>query len=236
MSKTGSDGNASVISDGETLIQIDCGLNYKTVNRLMNYDLYKVHNAVITHKHSDHISYASDFMKYGMKVWATSDTWKNGYVIASKTNCRTFQQGKQFEIGTFLIKPFPVAHTNTDGSVCENSGFLFYSKHTKERLLWVTDAAYIENTFPAVDYIAIECSYFDVDDYLGELEYINTFVEKRRLESHLSFNRCVKFLKKQDLSKVKGIRLLHITKSQGDIAEIMRDKMMQNFPKISIEI
>lgn len=236
MSKTGSDGNASVISDGETLVLIDCGINYKTVNKMIDYDLYKVHNAVITHKHSDHTSHATDFMRYGMKVWATNRTWKECFVLGMKTNCKTFQQGKQFEIGTFLIKPFPVAHTNIDGSECENSGFLFYSKQTKERLLWITDAAYIENTFPAVDYIAVECSYFDVEDYSSELKYINTFVEKRRLESHLSFNRCVKFLKKQDLSKVKEIRLLHITKSQGDIAEVMRERMMQEFPGIEVVV
>lgn len=52
MSMTGSDGNASVITDGVTMLQIDCGVNYKTVNKLCDYTLYQCAGAVITHKHS----------------------------------------------------------------------------------------------------------------------------------------------------------------------------------------
>ena len=227
---TGSNGNASVISDGETFLQIDCGVSYKVLNRMMDFQMYRVHNAIITHGHSDHIAYASDFMRYGVKVWAKTRTWNAGFILGkNRTNLRTFEQGKQFEIGTFIIKPFPVVHTNRDGTECENSGFLIYSKITKERLLWVTDTAYIEYKFPALDYIAIECSYFDIDDYSNELEYINKYVEQRRLKSHLSYNRCVKFLKMQDLSKCKWIKLLHISKSQGEIADKMKEEMEKEF-------
>ena len=149
---------------------------------------------------------------------------------------KEFSFGCQIAVGTFIIKPFKVAHINTDGSDCQNAGFLIYSTETKEKMIWITDAAYIENRFPALDYICIECNYIDVDDYSKELEYVNKFVEKRRFNSHLSLSRCIDFLKKQDLSKIKWIKLLHLTETQGNIEQTILNKLHHEFPDIKFII
>ena len=52
-SKTGSKGNASVISDGQTLIQIDAGITPEVVNREINYRLNDVFGVLVTHLHGD---------------------------------------------------------------------------------------------------------------------------------------------------------------------------------------
>lgn len=52
-SKTGSKGNASVVSDGETLIQIDAGIAPEKVNQGINYRQNEVFGAIVTHVHSD---------------------------------------------------------------------------------------------------------------------------------------------------------------------------------------
>ena len=52
-SKTGSKGNASVITDGNTLIQIDAGIQPDKVNREINYRLSKVVGVLCTHVHGD---------------------------------------------------------------------------------------------------------------------------------------------------------------------------------------
>lgn len=52
-SKTGSKGNASVISDGQTLIQIDAGITPEAVNREINYRLNDVFACLVTHCHGD---------------------------------------------------------------------------------------------------------------------------------------------------------------------------------------
>lgn len=52
-SKTGSKGNASVISDGKTLIQIDAGISPEVVNRGINYRLNDVFGCLVTHCHGD---------------------------------------------------------------------------------------------------------------------------------------------------------------------------------------
>lgn len=171
-----------------------------------------------------------------MKVYANEETWLKTKISRPARNAVTIESGKQFNVGTFVVKPFDVAHVNSDGTNCENLGFLIYSTATKEKMLWITDASYIESRFPPMDYICIECNYVDIDDYANELEFVNTFVEGRRLRSHLSLDRCVDFLKQQDLSRVKEIRLLHLTESQGNIYTVINNRMNKEFPDIKFVI
>lgn len=176
-------------------------------------------------------------MRNGMKVWATDETWNTGYTIGPRTNLRTFKHLEQFQIGTFIIKSFPVAHTYNDGEPCDNAGFIIYSTETKEKMLWITDASYIEYRFPVIDYICIECNYIDIDDYGDKIQYINKFVEKRRFNSHLSLNRCIQFLENQNLIDVKEIRLLHISHSQGkNVEKVILEKLQERFPNVKFVV
>lgn len=183
-----------------------------------------------------HISHVRDFRRLGVKIFASDKTLNTAQISGSKRSIQAVKSGEQFKIGTFLIKPFDVAHTNTDGTDCENYGYLIYSLHTKEKAVWITDASFIESRFSPLDYIFIECNYVDVEDYSDELDCINTFVEKRRVRSHLSLGRCVDFLKKQDLSNIKYIKLLHLTNNQGNIYNIILDRMYKEFPGIKFVI
>lgn len=235
-SKTGSQGNSSVISDGKTILVIDVGIKYEKVNAGCRYKLSQASGAIISHAHMDHISHVRDFQRFGVKIFASDKTLNTAQISGSKRSMQVVKSGEQFRIGTFLIKPFDVAHTNTDGTDCENYGYLIYSLHTKEKAVWITDASFIESRFPPLDYIFIECNYVDVEDYSDELDCINTFVEKRRVRSHLSLGRCVDFLKKQDLSNIKYIKLLHLTNNQGNIYNIILDRMQKEFPGIKFVI
>lgn len=235
-SKTGSKGNASVISDGKTMIQIDAGISTQKVNQNIGYKLSEIEGIIVSHAHADHSAYILNFLDLGMKVYANKEVWLKTKISRPTRNAIEIESGNQFKVGTFVIKPFSVEHANSDGTSCDNLGFLIYSKETKEKMLWITDAAYIQSRFPAMDYICIECNYLDIEDYSTELEYVNSFVESRRFRSHLSLNRCVDFLRKQDLSKTKEIRLLHLTESQGDIYNIIYNRMNKEFPGIKFII
>ena len=183
-----------------------------------------------------HSAFISRFLHLGMKVYANEETWLKTKISRPTRNAVTIQSGKQFNIGTFIVKPFNVAHVNSDGTPCENLGFLIYSRATKKKMLWITDASYIESRFPPMDYICIECNYIDVEDYSSELQFVNTFVEGRRLRSHLSLDCCVEFLKQQDLSHIKEIRLLHLSESQGKIEETITNRMHKEFPSVKFVI
>lgn len=185
---------------------------------------------------TDHSAFISRFLRLGMKVYADEETWVKTKISRQLGNTVTIESGKQFNIGTFIIKPFDVAHVNSDGTPCENLGFLIYSTVTKEKMIWITDASYIESRFPPMNYICIECNYIDVEDYSTEMQFVNTFVEGRRFRSHLSLDRCVQFLKQQDLSHIKEIRLLHLSESQGKIEQEITSRMKNEFPDIKFII
>lgn len=235
-SKTGSSGNATVISDGQTMILIDAGISPEKINREIDYRLCESEALLCTHAHIDHTAYIKRFMNIGMKVYCGEETTVKTKISGSKRHIKKIESNKQFRVGTFIIVPFNVDHVNSDGTPCENFGFLIYSTVTKEKMLHITDAACIESKFPPVDYINIECNYIDIDDYSNELEYTNKFVEKRRFDSHLSLSRCIMFLKQQDLSNVKEIRLIHLTESQGEIECEILEQAKKEFPSVKFII
>lgn len=51
-SKTGSDGNFSFISDGQSYLAIDCGLRYAIANKKSGYKVLNSSGLLVTHFHS----------------------------------------------------------------------------------------------------------------------------------------------------------------------------------------
>ena len=71
---SGSSGNATLVYDGETLIQIDAGLPSKKIKEglaSLNKTLNDVRGLFITHSHSDHLKYANIYPKE--KIFTHSD-------------------------------------------------------------------------------------------------------------------------------------------------------------------
>lgn len=202
-SRTGSSGNATVIEsyDGR-LLCIDAGIRYDVVNRAIGYRLHECKNLLVTHLHADHAKYIDDFKKRGMEVYY------QGKNIVSDGTITNLMNKDGFEV-IYLY----VYHTNSDGSECPCYSFLIKDKSSGEKMLWSTDTPYIQYRFNALDIYAIECNYCEQEDYINELDSIEAIVEKRRFNSHMSLQSCAEFLAKQDLSKCKEIRLLHLSHS-----------------------
>lgn len=205
-SKTGSSGNCSVIesSNGKLLI-IDSGIKYKTVDKVIGYRLHEAECFLTTHEHKDHVLYRNEFDKAGI----------GDYSYLNETE-------------PFLFRSIEMVHTNSDGTPCKCYGYLIVDKITGEKMLWATDTQYIKNKFPPLDFYCIECNYFETDEYDGELDYIEKSVEMRRAKSHMSCESVCKFLQMQDLSKCKGVYLLHISGSVGEKGKLkMIDKVRE---------
>lgn len=225
---TGSNGNCSVIeSSSGDMICIDAGLPYQKANKEIGYYLHKCRTLLCSHHHSDHTSNMSDFRKRGMVTYCGEET-------ALKTHLNGFyeklKQSSQFEGGSFRWISFELPHTNSDGSKCECFGFLIQDIKTKERLLWCTDCQYIPYQFPAIEIYCIETNYFEQDSYIDDLDVIEKSVEYRRFNSHMSIQSTVDFLKKQDLSKCKEIRLIHLSNSmtkeeKGNIIPYIKEQL-----------
>lgn len=233
-STTGSKGNFSCITDGKTTIAIDCGIPVEKANKSISYKLSKVSAALVTHSHQDHAKYLKDFTNRCIPCYMPLQCIET--LNLGNYYCKPTNPLKTILIGSMAALPFELPHTNHDGTPCQNYGYLIYSTVTKEHMLWCTDCHYIPNNFVPCEYYCIECNYFDVQDSSCMIDDVNISVERRRLTSHLSLANCIRFLKSQDLSKAKQIRLLHISNSNGNIASYLKDQVQKEFPKIQVVV
>lgn len=209
---TGSKGNCSVIESGDKhLLVIDAGIKYRTVDKSIGYRLHKADVILITHVHDDHTHYLDDFIFNRTKVFISHNTLSGCNIYASKDSYFFIDESNTLETDGFKVSAFELVHTHANGTPCECYGFLILDKSTGEKMLWATDTQFIKNRFPPLEYYCIESNYFESDDYNEDIDYIQKKVEQRRLQSHMSFESAVKFLKMQDLSKCKEIRLLHLS-------------------------
>ena len=222
---TGSSGNCTIIYDGQSYLMIDCGISDKIVNKEINYTLSKVKDCLITHHHSDHTSYMPYYVKRGITMYMSKYTKEklgvNGYFF------KTISSRQTININTFYVIPFELPHSNSDGTECVNFGYLIYSKATKERLVFCTDCHYIPQRFPPCEYYMLECNYKPIENFKEDMEFINPYLEERRIRSHMSVLSCELFFQKQDLSKCKGIYLLHISHTNGDFSQEFKERIAE---------
>lgn len=210
-STTGSSGNCTVIqSDGGSLLTIDCGLKFEKVNKEVGYLLNKSKTLLVSHLHADHFLHRDTFVSRGMSLYC-------GEEAALKTHYTGVYEplihGKQYDVDGFRFIPLKMVHSNSDGTDCECFGFMIQDKMSNEKMLHITDSMMIPYTFPALEYYSLECNYVEQESYADDLEAIERSVEMRRVRSHLSLQSCSDFLARQDLSKCKEVRLLHLSHS-----------------------
>ena len=112
---SGSSGNATLVSDGNTKLLVDCGMSQKKLCAalsLIGISPEELDGLLITHEHSDHIKGAGIVSKkYNLPVFATLKTHEamEAGFIADK-NIRYITPDIDFEIGTIGITPFSIPH------------------------------------------------------------------------------------------------------------------------------
>lgn len=220
-SKTSSQGNATVIeSSNGNLLCIDCGLKYSDVNKAIGYRLHECRTLLCTHKHLDHTFDMKEYRKRGMFLYAGKDVVHGGMLDGFYGE---LHHALQFKASGFEIIPLDMEHADSSGEKCKCFGFLIRDKSNGDKMLFATDTMLIPYTFPPLEFYALECNYVETDSYIDDLEAIERAVEMRRVRSHLSLQSCADFLAKQDLSKCKEIRLLHLSHS---LTQAERDSLI----------
>lgn len=218
---SGSSGNLHhVISEhGELLI--DPGVTFQKVNHALDFKVSNISAALATHGHMDHCKAVPELMKSGIDCYMTQETADklglNGHRL------KIIDAMKPFKIGKFKVLAFPTQH-DCEGSV----GFVV--SDGDERLLYITDSFYVRDRFAGLNIIAIECNY-STETMLPDL---NAVRKQRLYKSHFSLENVKKFLQANDLSKVREIHLVHISRDNGDpkyfVSEI---KKLTGIPTIS---
>ncbi len=241
--KTSSQGNCTIIKSGEgEMIAIDAGIDYKKVDKEIEYSLYNCHSLILTHRHADHCIKSKDFVRHGVSLYCPLEVVSTGSVKQGY-NIHIVRDRQQFEVDGFKIVPFSLIHEDGfkivpfsliheggTGIPCECYGYLIQDVSTGEKMLHCTDTQCIPYSFPPMEYYNLEANYWEQDDFYDCLDVIEKSVEMRRMRSHMSVETAADFLKKQDLSKCKEIHLLHLSSS------ITKEKREQIIPYIKEQI
>lgn len=211
---SGSSGNAYLVSDRHTTLLIECGISYRKIQQKLNFKTAGIDACLVTHEHKDHSKAIKDILKVGIDCYMSEGTINALGVSGHRV--KSIKSLKQFNVNTFTILPFNVEH-----DAVKTLGFLLYSTKTKEKLLYVTDTAYIRYQFKGLTHIMIECNYST--ETLKNNTKLNIEVKKRIIKTHFSLENVKEFLKANDLSKVEQIYLLHLSDNNSDAERFKRE-------------
>ena len=115
---SGSKGNATYVSDGETAILIDAGLSGIELNRRLTsrgLSADQLDAIIVTHEHTDHIRGVGVLSRrYKLPVYINPKTQKAAHQLGELHAIQPFECGATFHINNLAIHPFSISHDAKD--------------------------------------------------------------------------------------------------------------------------
>lgn len=211
-----SKGNCYIIRTSKEVLILECGLHYQKILQALNFNLTNVVGCLVTHEHADHSKAIKDVMKSGIDVYLSAGSSEALKIEGHRVH--HVEAKKQFQIGSFIILPFETEH-----DAKEPIGFLIFHPEFG-KLLFATDTFYIKYKFPGLNYIAVECNYSgQILNSNIESGRISKYLKKRLLSSHFSLENVKKFFQANDLSKLKEIKLLHLSDGNSNSKQFKKE-------------
>ena len=221
---SGSKGNATLLYDGETLIQIDMGIPLKRLKEglsNLHKDVKDIQGVFLTHEHADHISKLPLLQKRGVKVYASLGVCPETDVFLTP--------GEEIKVGSIAVLPFSSSH---DARNPLNYIFALKSR----RLAYITDTGVIlKKNLPLLkdcDYYVFESNH-DKTMLLSSSRPIQ--LKKRILgkKGHLSNEQAGEYLSSLIGPKTKKIYLAHLSE-ECNTPEIALETIHRVFQKNGI--
>lgn len=214
---SGSKGNCYILeSRGEKLL-LECGINFKEIQKGLNFDYSNVVGCLITHEHKDHCKAINELMNAGIDCYLSNGTADALGIDSHRLHRRAADT--IINLGLFIIKPFIVEH-----DAKEPFGYLIFNSKTGEKLLFATDTYYLKYKFNNLNYILIECNYCKdiLDENIAQGKIPNS-LKNRLLESHFSLEHVKEMLQANDLRSCKKIVLLHLSDGNSDSMRMIHE-------------
>ncbi len=247
---SGSKGNCTYISDGETSILVDVGGCLKRIKEsieLLGDTLDNVQGIFITHEHTDHIKAVYTIAKkYDLKIYTTIETAR-AICTPNKSidyeTCRTvagqvmtISPEKTYEVGTMMVKTFATPH-DAAGSL----GFVFQSTKDKKSIGYATDIGYVtdgmKELFSGVKNIIIESNH-DLEMLKNGIypEYLKQRILSDR--GHLSNTACSDFIKELAQKGSMSFTLAHLSEENNmpTIAKDEAERALKDFPDCRVRV
>jgi phosphoribosyl 1,2-cyclic phosphodiesterase len=214
---SGSSGNATVVSDGQTHILIDCGFSAREADRRLKrlqLDLPSISAVVVTHEHGDHIRGVPLIArKCGLPVYMTPGTY-HARSLGVIPRLQLIHNCESFSIGNIAVQPVPVPH-----DAREPVQFLFFCAGKKLGVL--TDLGSVNqaviDAYQACDALLVEANHDR--QMLASGPYPLSL--KRRVAGpwgHLSNEQTAALLEQIDTSCLQHLVVGHISRKNNSLA------------------
>lgn len=204
---TGSSGNGYVLRCGADVLLLECGVKLDTVLQALDYDISNVTGVLVTHKHGDHVKYATEYVKI-LTVYGNAEI----------DVLKPLEPKKRYKIGGFDVIPLEVPH----GDCLCNA---YYIHHPAMGwLLFCTDAERFSYKLkPLPDNIVIECNY--IQDVV--LEHLSKGEEVRsNYGSHMELSDTIDAVTRLWSEKLRNVVLIH--RSKGNfVADTAKNEFMR---------
>ncbi len=211
-----SEGNGYVLRDGNgNQLLLEAGMHRKAM-RATGVKELKFDGCLISHSHRDHSAMAVNFMAGGVETYMSEDTAKT-LNIKNHYRRNIIKKEVQFNVGPWKVLPFSTVH-DCAGSL----GFIIRAA-SGETTCFATDTAWIKYKPRGLTHIMVECNYQEqlLTENLANGK-TNPVQGERIKTSHLSLETLIRWLGTLDLSCVKGIMLLHVSKINAVKEELVK--------------
>ena len=202
---SGSSGNAYLIGDGHTLLLLDAGIPFKRIQIGCGFRTSSIDACLVTHRHGDHAAAIPKLLQRGITVYSNAD------VAGLHEGVQELPALREHTVGTLRILPFAAEHD------VPCFGYQVTSEETGEKLVYITDSAYVRYTFTGLTHIMIEANY--AQEIMIENvrdERVPLSLAARVMETHMSIETLLDLLRSNDMSKVRQIYLLHLSDNNSD--------------------
>jgi phosphoribosyl 1,2-cyclic phosphodiesterase len=213
---SGSTGNCYKVTDGRTPLLLECGIQFREIQKKLSFKVSSLYGCLVSHEHQDHCKAINDITKAGIDCYMSKGTAEALEVSGHRVHIIKARQ--QFRIGSWTMLPFETQH-----DAAEPLGFLL-ANQDGEKLLYATDTYFIRYRFNGLNVIAVECNYsMDILRANVEAGLVEPALKTRIMKSHFSLENVKKFLQANDLSKVQEIWLLHLSDGNSDADRFKRE-------------
>ena len=223
---TGSKGNAYLLQSGDRWLLLECGIPFKKLQNALDHQVSRLDGCLVTHAHLDHAMCIREFDRYGVRVYAGEETFGWSAMSIYDYNVSPIENGSTFKISNhWKVTPFEGRHDVTCLGYQISDG--------EDTLVFATDTGYCRYTFPGMTILMIEANFSEkilwenCDKGLLDRKRAN-----RVFANHMSIERVVEMLKANDLSKLREVRLLHLSDSNSD--EALFKRMIQEVAGVPV--
>lgn len=207
---SGSSGNFYTVTDANQTLAIECGLRFADLRRALGFRVSELVGCLVSHGHADHSKAVPDLLRRGIDCYMSAGTAEA--LKVSGAGVRIVKAHERFTVGDWAVLPFDAVHDAE-----EPLGFVIAAGD--ERLLYLTDSAYCKYRFAGLTVIAVECNY---SLELLRASSMPEVVQNRIIKNHMSLETALELFRANDLSKVREIRLLHMSEGNMDAAAALQ--------------